>query len=600
MPTLEFKGKSFVYTHHLSVPFRELVIDAKKSLPARGQKPSLEDNLIIHGDSIHALKALLPVYAGKVDCVFIDPPYNTGNEGWCYKDDVRSPLMREWVKKAAPVDKEDLERHDKWLCMFYPRVRLLYELLSETGALWMTLDDNEVHRARGVLDEVFGEECCVGQLAWQKRTSRENRTTLSPSFDHILLYSKCLPDTWKLFRNLLDAEGETTSNPDNDSRGPWKSIPFSAQGYRKAQDYKIVTPTGKVLEPPKGRCWGATEPEFKKLLADKRIYWPKEGDGRPRVKSWDTNGLVPETLWMASEVGDTEASKKELMEIFSDREALDFHAPKPPALVQRAIGISTKADSVVLDSFAGTGTTAHAVMLANKKDGGRRKFILVEMEDYADSLTAERVRRVSKGYSFKGKKTEELFRESLTYRRLENSDKLLDHIHSIENLEGHRFDSIEKKVAAGVLIVSGEKLVTEKVDGLNGTFTFATLGPEMTLDKLLAGGLPTFEALAKYVFFTATGRTLSELPKAKAAAAGFIGETDLYRVHLFYKPEKKWLQSNDAALAEKLVDEMLATNTDKKKLLVFAAAKFMSQRELSQRGVDFCQLPYAIHRILGD
>lgn len=135
---------------------------------------------------------------------------------------------------------------------------------------------------------------------------------------------------------------------------------------------------------------------------------------------------------------------------------------------------------------------------------------------------------------------------------------------------------------------------------LEFSFTFATLGPEMTLDKLLADGLPTFEALAKYVFFTATGRTLSELPKAKEATAGFIGETDLYHVHLFYKPEKKWLQSNDAALTEKLVDEMLATNRKKKKLLVFAAAKFMTQRELTQRGVDFCQLPYAIHRILGD
>ena len=147
MPTLEFKGKQFVYSHHLSVPFRELKVDAAKSLPAEGQKPSLDDNLIIHGDNLEALKALLPTHAGKIDCIFIDPPYNTGNEGWCYNDNVRSPLMKEWLKKSAnPVDKEDLERHDKWLCMMWPRLNLLKDLLAEDGSLWMTLDDNEAQQ----------------------------------------------------------------------------------------------------------------------------------------------------------------------------------------------------------------------------------------------------------------------------------------------------------------------------------------------------------------------------------------------------------------------------------------------------------------------
>src|ERR1700688_2175855 len=153
MPTLEFKGKSFVYAHHLSVPFRELVVDAKKSLPAKGQKPSLDDNLIIHGDNLHALKALLPVYAGKVDCIFIDPPYNTGNEGWSYNDNVNSPMVKEWLS-SNPIGIEDGLRHDKWCAMMWPRLRLLYELLSEYGSLWVTLDDNEVHRARCLLDEI--------------------------------------------------------------------------------------------------------------------------------------------------------------------------------------------------------------------------------------------------------------------------------------------------------------------------------------------------------------------------------------------------------------------------------------------------------------
>jgi adenine-specific DNA-methyltransferase len=441
----------------------------------------------------------------------------------------------------------------------------------------------------------------VGQLVWQKRTSRENRAPLSSAHDHLLLYTRSTPDAWKLVRNLLEPSEEGYANPDNDPRGNWKSIPFSAQGFRKNQVYDIRTPSGKVLSPPRGRCWGATEPEFKRLRdIDKRIYFPKEGDGRPRVKQFpeDGKGLVPMSIWFASEVGDTESSKKEILAIFED--SLPFDTPKPTKLIERIVHIATHKDSVVLDSFAGSGTTAHAVLVANRKDGGTRKFILVETEDYADKLTAERVRRVIHGYKFNGTQREELLREPLTWTKLRKAEKLVEKAEGFELLDKHRFDHITKSVEDGDIVVTGEKKVTEKVEGLGGSFTFASLGPEMSLQKLLADGLPTFEALAKYVFFTATGRTLSELPKPKAAVVGFVGETELYRVHLLYQPEKKWLQSNDAALTEKLVDEMVARNMGKKQLLVFAAAKFMSQRELSRLGVDFCQLPYAIHRILGD
>ena len=159
MPTLDFKGKSFVYTHHLSVPFRELLVDAKKSELAAGARPSLDNNLIIHGDNLHALKALLPIYAGKVECIYIDPPYNTGNEGWCYNDNVRSPLMKEWLKKSAnPVEKDDLERHEKWLCMMWPRLKLLHELLAEDGVIFISIDDNEVQNLAKMCDDIFDVE----------------------------------------------------------------------------------------------------------------------------------------------------------------------------------------------------------------------------------------------------------------------------------------------------------------------------------------------------------------------------------------------------------------------------------------------------------
>jgi adenine-specific DNA-methyltransferase len=225
MPTLEFKGKPFVYSHHLSVPFRELVIDPKKSLPG-GKKASLDDNLIIHGDNLEALKALLPRYAGKVDVIYIDPPYNTGHERWAYNDNVNSPLMKEWLGKV--VDRDDLERHDKWLCMMWPRLSLLWEMLSSRGSLWITVDDNEAHNCRAICEEIFGEDTFVAQLVWQKRTSRENRTAIASMHDYILLFAKVGIDDWKGIRRRLASTGDGYSNPDGDPRGEWASVPFSA------------------------------------------------------------------------------------------------------------------------------------------------------------------------------------------------------------------------------------------------------------------------------------------------------------------------------------------------------------------------------------
>lgn len=602
MPSLDFKGKQFVHSHHLSVPFRELRVDARKSSPAKGKKPSLDDNLIIHGDNLEALKALLPTHAGKVDCIFIDPPYNTGNEGWCYNDNVRSPLMKEWLKKSAnPVDKEDLERHDKWLCMMWPRLQLLRELLADNGSLWVTLDDNEVHRARSLLDEVFGEDSCVGQLVWQKRTSRENRAPLSPSIDHLLLYTKGLPDTWKLQRNLIPV-----SAPDDDDEegegGSSGTIPFSAQGYRKNQVYKITTPTGIVYDPPKGRCWGATEPEFERLKKENRIYWPKNGNGRPRVipQEGEHKGLVPNTLWLASEVGDTESSKKHLLEIFSERSEAGIHAPKPVELIERVIQISTKENSLILDSFAGSGTTAHAVLAANAKDDGNRRFILVETEDYADTLTAERVRRVIKGYKFTGNQRTELMTEKLTWTAFKKAPALLEKIESITQLEGASYDSVKKEIKNGVLTVTGERKIEEMMPGLGGSFTYCELGDPIDIGSLLEGGagMPTYEALARYVFYTATGRSLEKVAAPKAD--GFIGETEVFRLHLIYQPDKEWLRSNAAALDVKKLEAIEKGNKAGKRAIVFAVAKFMSQKELTAKRIEFCQLPYAVHRILGD
>ncbi|MGH8759842.1 MAG: site-specific DNA-methyltransferase, partial [Burkholderiales bacterium] len=498
------------------------------------------------------------------------------------------------------------------------------------GSIWITLDDNEVHRARMVLDEIFGEDRCVGQIAWQKRTSRENRAALSPSVDHLLVYANCPVDDWKSFRQLLPATEDGYSNPDNDKRGVWKSIPFSAQGSRVNQRYAITTPTGKVLSPPKGRCWGATESEFVRLRdVERRVYWPKDGDGLPRIKQFPENakGLVPDTLWMASEVGDTEGSKKQLLQIFSDEEDSGLHAPKPVGLVQRIVEISTAPSSIILDSFAGSGTTAHAVLKANAKDNGNRKFILVEGEEYADKLTAERVRRAIKGYAWVGTQREALLEEKITFTQFKKADEWLKKVEAIKVKEGFaeesaqmalgepspqpspsgrgnkkRFDKIYVELKDGVLRVEGEKRVSEMVEGLGGEFTYCTLGEPLDIEKLLSGeSLPAFEALGAWLFHTATGGTL--LPKPKDAPQWYLGEAKDAHVWLVYEPDLTFLKSPEAALTLSRAKTFAAWGHarhdgkgDGKRHLVFAPAKYLSNKQLLEHGVDYAPLPFALYR----
>jgi adenine-specific DNA-methyltransferase len=597
MPELIFKGKEFVFNHHLSVPFRPIVPDRDRSVGDL----RLDGNLIIHGDNLYALKSLLPMYAEKVDCVFIDPPYNTGNERWSYNDNVNGPMIREWLN-SNPIGIEDGLRHDKWCAMMYPRLRLLHELLSERGSIWITLDDNEVHRCRAILDEVFGPDSCVAQIAWQKRTSRENRAAMSPSIDHLICYSKSLADTWRLYRNLLEPDGdEGYSNPDSDPKGRWKSVPFTAQGFRKNQVYDITTPTGAIVRPPKGRCWGATEPEFERLKTEKRVYWPRDGEGKPRIKQYpeEAKGLVPDTLWLASEVGDTEDSKKLLLEIFADREQLDFHAPKPHQLVERVLSIATMTDSVVLDSFAGTGTTAHAVLTQNQRDGGKRRFILVEQENYSDTLTAERVRRVIRGYDFTGTHNEPLLAVNLTVAKVRRSGELDAQISRVEKDNRAKFSTIKTTIKAGVLTVYGQTEIKSRFPGTGGSFAYCTLGAALELDALLTGeALPTPVALGAVLFHTATNKAFDAARASEDNALTFLGDAGDLCVWLLYKPDLEFLKSPDAALTLTRAQDIVQRSGAKKRHLVFAAARFVSDRMLrdAKIAVEFAPLPWALYR----
>jgi len=546
MPTLDFKGKPFVYSHHLSVPFRELKIDAAKSLPGKGG-PSLDDNLIIHGDNLHALKALLPKYAGKVDVIYIDPPYNTGNEGWAYNDNVNSPLIKEWLGKT--VDGEDLERHDKWLCMMWPRLVLLKELLSENGSIWISIDDVEHGKLRMIMDEIFGAENLIANVVWQKLyTVKNSAQYLSDMHDHIQCYAKN-KTLWK--PNLLERKQsalDNYKNPDNDPRGPWATNALQARNPYSLGTYTVCNPKGGKVSPPTGTFWRVSEDNFKELDKDNRIWWGNDGSASPRIKKFLSEakqGVVPATLWLHSDVGTNASAKAEIRAIFSDADDV-FITPKPSSLIEHVLKIAASPKALILDSFAGSGTTAHAVQALNAKDGGNRKFILVETEDYADSITAERVRRVIKG-------------------------------------------------------VPKAKDETLK-SGLGGSFTFCDLGDPIDMESFFgeSASMPAYDQLASYIAYTATGEALDKAPK-KAAKDWFIGEVGGVRLHVIYKPDGDFMKSHQAALDMDTVKTIAAGNKSGKPSYVFAAAKYMGQSELTRDyDMTFCQLPYAIHRIMGD
>lgn len=399
MPTLNWIGKDKVVNHHLYVPFHTL--DRKYSFDGNGQhdEDNGSENMIIHGDNLVALKALLPKYEGKVKCIYIDPPYNTGNEGWIYNDNVNDPKIRKWLGEVVGKEGEDLSRHDKWLCMMYPRLMILQKLLSEDGAIFISIDDNEQERLKMICNEIFGEVNHICTFIWQKRYSPDVRTAVSTAHEYILCFAKN-PVLFKESRHLLPLTGAQTkqfSNPDNDPRGPWKANDFTAPGYRPNQMYEITLPSGRVVTPPEGRCWRVTKEGFERFKQEGKMIYGNNGDGAPAVKRFlsEMPGMVPWTWLDSNTAGHTQEGNKLLASIMG-RVVFDY--PKPERLIHYFLEVATDQDSIILDSFAGSGTTAHAVLNLNKEDGGHRKFILVELGDYADSITAERVRRVIRGY----------------------------------------------------------------------------------------------------------------------------------------------------------------------------------------------------------
>jgi adenine-specific DNA-methyltransferase len=563
MPSLNFKGKALVQNFHLLVPFHELKPVKAKSETA---KASLHDNLVVHGDNLQALKSLLPYYHGKVKCIYIDPPYNTGNEGWVYNDNVSSPMMQEWLGRV--VDREDLTRHDKWLSMMMPRLKLLRDFLTDDGVIFVSIDDNEVHWLRGLMDEVFGEENFVGSVIWRNVTDN-NPTNISTEHEYLHCYARQkeqLPPVWKAIKlpvkEKLIALGIEFKQrfPKLEERRVEYSKWFNANKaylwpfdrYKFIDDGGIYTGSQSVHNPGKeGYRYDVIHPKTKKpcqepmmgyrfapetmdeLLKADRILFGEDETKIIELKLYvhEFKSKLPSVIEM-----DTRLGANELRTIFPEHKR-PFNFPKPSDYLQEFLSFVADPDAIVLDAFGGSGTTGQAVLALNNLDGGKRRFVILESQDFADTLTAERIRRV---------------------------------IHGVPKAK----DEAVRK-------------------GLPGTFTYVEVGAALRLETLLQGKkLPSYEDLAAYVFYTATGEEFDA--RAIKKKTGFIGESARYDVYLFYEPDLEFLKTTALTLdlARKL------PQGSGKRRLVFAPTKYVDAIHLEQEKIDFCQLPFEIYKAL--
>ena len=583
MPTLEWIGKSKVINHHQEVPFR--VLERKYSFDENGEhsEDNGSENMIIRGDNLEALKALLPRYEGRIKCIYIDPPYNTGNEGWVYNDNVNDPKIKKWLGEVVGKEGEDLTRHDKWLCMMYPRLKLLQKLLAEDGVIFISIDDTEYANLKLVCDEIFGSNCFVSNISWQRTYSTRNDSKgIVSEVEHILVCSK--QSGWMPNKLPRTAEMDARfKNPDNDIV-PWTSSDAFAPDavMHQGMVYAIQHPfTGQLIYPTNGRHWRYQQGEMLRQMSEwceyelrdlhdeeerakccdisanqvrqnvcaivlknsleesaakareiyKRGQWPKfyftsGGKGGIRRKTYleNVSGTPPTNLWEYADVGHTDEASKEIKAIFNGKSTFD--TPKPRRLVEFVLKIAGNENTLILDSFAGSGTTAHAVLNANKADSGNRHFILIEMMDYADSITAERVKRVIKGYG-------------------------------------------EGKNA---------------VDGTGGNFSFYDLGEPLLVGDCLNEAVAP-EKIREYIWFMETKQ-----PYAPPSGGNpyYLGKHNSTGYYFYYEPQRVTVL--DYAFLSTITEKADGT-------VIYADRCSISEDKLAKMGITFKKIPRDISRL---
>lgn len=392
--------------YRLDWPGKREALLASNSPTAKTLRPDIKEsvsfhdtsNVLIEGDNLDALKILQQSFLGAVKVIYIDPPYNTGND-FIYADDF-SENAEAFLQKSLQSDSDNNKLvanldtngrfHSNWLSMIYSRLRLARNLLKEDGVIFISIDDGEAHNLRKAADEIFGERNFVANVIWEKKYAPSNDAKwFSDNHDHILIYARN-KDIWRpTALPRTNEQNNRYTNRDNDHRGPWKSSDLSVKSYSATYDYEISTPSGRVVSPPHGACWRVSKERFKDMVNDNRIWFGEDGSNVPSVKRFLSevkDGVVPLTIWKYGDVGHNQSGRQELKKLFDDRGYFD--GPKPVSLLRRIIYLSGANDNdIILDFFAGSGTTAHAVLEANAEDGVNRRFILVQLAEEIVKLT---------------------------------------------------------------------------------------------------------------------------------------------------------------------------------------------------------------------
>ena len=537
MPTLNWIGKEAVINHHDEVPIHTLTHDPDRSLGAENE-PLGTGNLLIEGDNLLALKALLPYYAGRIKCIYIDPPYNTGNENWIYNDNVNNPTSQKWLGKTVGKLSEDLSRHDKWLCMMYPRLCLLHQLLRKDGVIFISIDDNEVHHLRMLMDEIFGEKNFFAILTRRAmHTVRNSSKDFNHNADYTLVYAK--EKSWfgedksRYIRYITDKSAKYPHD-DNDGRGKYKLDPLSARNYY--EPYTFTFENGVEWSPPSGRYPSYSQDTLRNMEREGRIDFSGNVPRAKRYLSEVQEGQPPDVFLSPEIVGFNKEGTSELRDIFGKGGV--FPQPKPIKFIKFLLELLRSKDAIILDSFAGSGTTAHAVMEQNREDGGSRRFILVEVEPkIAREITAVRLERVSEGYTYEQK------------GRLQH------------------------------------------VFGTGGTFSYHHVG-ETFLEKQ---EIP-FSEMAQLLFFKETGtpmavETVVSLMEGDRPSYGACNADERYKRAFLGSADGVgvYLLNSDDILTEALIDR-LPRHDDSK--IIHCGGTQLTEATLKQLGITFRQMPY--------
>ena len=572
MPILNWIGKDAVVNHDKDVSFRLLKKNKSKSIGD-------SENLIVEGDNLEALKSLLPYYQNKIKCIYIDPPYNTGNTSWEYNDNSNSPKIKKWL--GTIVDSDDLTRHDKWLCMMYPRLKLLKNLLRDDGAIFISIDDAEQSNLRQIADEIFIQDNFIANIIWQKKhTSSNDAKFISDNHDFILLYAKDIKKLNIRFKKRTKEQEEIYKNPDNDSRGLWTSSPIQAKTPNPKDIYTITTPSGRKVNPPNGTSWRFSEKRFEELLSENRIWFGELGNNVPRFKRFLTEvqeGVIDKTIWLRDEVGDNQEAKTELKKIIPSE---TFATPKPVRLMKKIINMVSSGNDIILDSFAGSGTTGHAVLELNNEDKGNRQFILVELESkICKNITSQRIKKIIKGYSFKGTDSDVIYKRKLSVTDLRNMEDVFNDIDDVKT-ENKIFQRFKLQLKNGTLQLIGENDSSSRKEGLDGGFQYAVLDKRLFNSDGRINEACTFDELASYIFFTET-KTILDTKKINKTLIDTFNDTEF---HLIFD-----------GIGKNRLDRKFLTKLDKEKTKIIYADKCtVDDNVLKKYNTTFKQIPYEV------